>query len=200
MHAGVRNAFSIWMIFWVGVILWAYGPQNFLWLCNLAKFLLLYALWWENRVLASSQAGTVCLIGVVWSLDFLLALATGGRTAVVTSYMFDPQLPLLARATSLYHLFLPLLAIWLVLRLGYDRRAPWIQTGIGGVVVVATWLLTDPERNVNWLARPFGFEQVWVPEPIWVVLAVLLYPVVVYWPGHWLVLGVVNRAGPDREG
>jgi hypothetical protein len=193
--AAVRWAFTDWLVCWVVVILWAYGPQNFLWLCNLSKFLLLYALWRRDRLVVSSQAGTVCLIGGIWVLDFVPGLATGGATAVVTSYMFDPELPLLARLTSLYHLFLPLMAIWILLRLGYDGRGPWVQTGIGAVVMVATWLLTDPERNVNWLTRPFGVEQVWLPDAIWVFLAVLLYPLLVYWPGHYLVLGILRLAG-----
>jgi hypothetical protein len=180
------------MAFWVPLILWAYGPQNFLWLSNVAKFLLLYSLWTEDRLLVSSQAGTVCLVGAVWALDFLPALATGGATALVTAYMFDPELPLPARVASLYHLFVPVLAIWLLLRRGYDRRGPWLQTGIGGAAIVAAWLLTDPERNINWLHGPFGLEQTWLPGPAWVLLALVAYPLVIYWPGHGLVLGALR--------
>jgi hypothetical protein len=180
-------AFSAWMVFWVAVVLWAYGPQNFLWLCNLAQFLILYALWRGDRLILSSQAGTVCLVGVVWSADFLLALATGGRSATFTAYMFDPELPLLSRATSLYHMGLPVLMLWLLRCTGYDRRGPWLQCVIGTVAVVAGWLLTEPHRNINWVHAPLGIEQQWLPPPLYVGLLVLAYPLLIYLPGHLMV-------------
>ena len=188
-------AFSAWMVFWVPVILWAYGPQNFLWICNLAQFLLLYALWRGDRLVLSSQAGVVCVVGLVWTLDFALALATGGRTATFTAYMFNPELPLLARATSLYHTGLPVFVWWLLRRTGYDARGPWLQCVIGAVAVVAGWLLTEPHRNINWVHAPFGVEQVWLPVPAFVGLLLVLYPLLLYVPGHYLVRwALLNRA------
>lgn len=186
-------AFSAWMVVWVPVVLWAYGPQNFLWLCNLAQFLVLYALWRGDRLLLSSQAGLVCIVGLAWTTDFLLALATGGRSAAFTAYMFDPVLPLPARAVSLYHVGLPIFMLWVLHRSGYDRRGPWLQTVIGAVTVAAGWLLTEPHRNINWVHAPFGIEQSWVPEPLYVAGLLVLYPVLLYVPGHWLVLAALRR-------
>jgi hypothetical protein len=179
--------FSAWMALWVPVILWAYGPQNFLWICNLAQFLILYALWSGNRLLLSSQAGTVLLVGLVWTADFLLALATAGRSASFTAYMFNPELPLLARGLSLYHTAVPVFVLWLLARAGYDHRGPWLQCGIGAATVTVGWWLTEPHRNVNWVHAPFGIEQVWMPPVLFVALSWVLYPVLVYLPGHWLV-------------
>ncbi|WP_302503976.1 hypothetical protein [Geoalkalibacter halelectricus] len=186
------SGFTLWMLFWVPVVLWAYGPQNFLWLCNLSKFLLLYALWRGHRLIASSQAGLVCLVGVVWTLDFALGLASGGQLANFTAYMFNPDTPWLARSTSLYHSALPVLGFWLVWRLGYDRRGPWLQSIIGVPAVVGTWLWTEPERNVNWVFAPFGIEQVWLPEPLFVLCLVFAYPLLLYLPGHFLVLALLR--------
>jgi hypothetical protein len=183
------------MAVWVPVVLWAHGPQNFLWLCNLAQFLILYALWRGDRLVLSSQAGLVCIVGLAWTTDFLLALATGGRSAAFTGYMFDPALPLPARAVSLYHVVLPVFMLWLLRRSGYDRRGPWLQTVIGALAVVAGWLLTEPHRNINWVHAPFGFEQSWLPEPLYVAVLLVLYPVLLYLPGHWLVRAVLRRLG-----
>lgn len=194
-----RLLFTVWMVFWVPVILWSYGPGNFLWTCNLAQFLILLALWTRNRLLLSSQVGTVLLVGVFWTPDFLLGLVTGGDLANFTAYMFDPDLPLLARATSLFHIFLPVLAVWLVYRVGYDRRAPWLQSAFTIAVLPLTWLLTDPERNVNWLQRPVGLEQEWLPEPAFVVVMMILYPVLLFWPGHLLTRFLLRRAGPRHH-
>lgn len=181
-------AFSLWMVFWIPVILWGYGPQNFLWLCNIAQFLVLYSLWTGNRLLLSSQAGTVVMVGIFWTPDFLLGAISGGAWANFTAYMFNPENPLLARATSLYHIFLPVLIVWALHRVGYDRRAPLLQTALAVVVLPATWLLTEAERNINWLTEPMGIEQVWMPDPAFVLLMMFLYPLLLFWPGHGLVL------------
>jgi hypothetical protein len=185
---GVRVGFTLWLILWVSIVLWAYGPQNFLWLCNLAKFVLLYAIWRGDRLLVSSQAGIVCLVGLVWSIDFALGLLSGGRLANFTAYMFDPENPLLARATSLYHTGLPFLVFWLVCRLGYDRRGPWLQCIIGALAVIAAWRWSEPVRNINWVFAPFGVEQVWLPTPVYVLCLLFAYPLLLYFPGHYMVL------------
>ncbi|MCP1677120.1 hypothetical protein J2T57_004294 [Natronocella acetinitrilica] len=186
--------FSIWMLFWIPVILWSYGPQNFLWMCNLAQFVILYALWTGNRLLLSSQVGTVLLVGLIWTPDFLLGLASGGEWANFTGYMFNPENPLLARATSLYHIGLPLMLVWLIAHVGYDRRGPWLQTGFAVVILPLTWLLTEADRNINWLNEPLGVEQVWFPEPVFVLVMMVLYPALLFWPGHGLAL-FVRRLG-----
>lgn len=192
MRRTVALIFTAWMLVWVPIIIWAYGLPNFLWLCNLAQFLLLYALWRGDTLVASSQAGIVTLVGLFWTGDFIVGLASGGRLTVFATYMFNPEIPLLARASSLYHIGLPILAIWLVRRIGYDRRGPWLQTGIAALALPSTWALTDPERNINWIFSPFGIEQIWLPEAAYVGLLLVLYPVLIFWPGHALVLGILR--------
>lgn len=189
----IRVAFTAWMLFWIPMVLWVYGPQNFLWLCNLAKFVILCALWTNNSLLVSSQAGTVSLVGAGWLLDLIPALITGGETAVFTGYMFNPEIPLIARVVSLYHVALPVLVIWLCVRIGYDSRGPWLQSLIGALAIIATWLLTEPYRNINLIWQPPGPEVAWLPTPAIVVAAVILYPLLLYFPGHWLVRWIVNR-------
>ncbi len=191
-----RLGFSAWMLFWVTVILSNQGPQNFFWLCNMAQFIVLYAVWTGHRLLLASQAGVVCLVGLGWTLDFLIALVLGGQSPTgFTAYMFSDELSLLARATSLYHVGLPPFLLWLVWRVGYDRRGPWLQSLIGIVGVVGAWLFTEPYRNVNWVWEPFGVEQVWMPDALWVLVLIVAYPLVLYFPGHWLVRFFVRRFG-----
>lgn len=182
-----RVAFTAWMIFWVAVILANQGPQNFFWLCNMAQFIVLYVVWTNNALLLSSQVGVVTFVGLGWTLDFLAALLLGTSPTGFTAYMFDDELSLLARATSLYHVGLPPFLIWLCWRLGYDRRGPWLQCGIGAFGIIGAWLLTEPYRNVNWIHQPFGVEQTWMPEPLWVLVLLVAYPLLLFFPGHFLV-------------
>lgn len=185
---------------WVLVVITTHGPQNFFWLCNLAQFIILYSIWRGNRFLLSSQAGMVCLVGIVWTMDFIVALALGGRSLTsATAYMFSDDLALIARAVSFYHLFLPPFLLWLLWRIGYDHRGVWLQCGIGAVGLVGGWLFTDPERNINWVHQLFGAEQVWLPDLIWVVLLIVLYPLLIYLPGHYLVRGVMAWTGKQRK-
>ncbi len=197
---GAKLGFTAWMLFWVPVILWAYGPQNFFWLCNMAQFLVLYGVWSQNRLVLSSQAGVMTLVGAGWTLDFLIGLPLGDSVTGFTSFMFDETNPLLARATSLYHVGLPPFLLWLVHRVGYDRRGPWLQCGIGAAGVTGGWLFTDPERNVNLVHRVFGMEQVWMPEPLFVAFLVLLYPLIIFFPGHGLTLLVLRWTGRRAPG
>ncbi len=191
----VAVLYSLWMLFWVPVILWSYGPQNFLWLCNVAKFIVLLGLWTGNRLLLSAQAGTLLLVGVFWTPDFLLGLASGGALANFTAYMFNPELSLLARITSLYHIVLPVVLLWVLWRLGYDGRGPWLQSGIAAILLPASWLLADPDRNINWLTEPLGIEQVWLSEPMFVAVMMICYPLLLFWPGHGLVVLLLRLLG-----
>jgi len=182
-----RLGFTAWMLFWLTVILNNQGPQNFFWLCNISQFIVLYVIWRPNVLLLSSQAGVVTLVGVGWTLDFIAGLLLGFSPTGFTAYMFSDELPLLVRATSLYHIGLPFFLIWLVARLGYDHRGPLLQSLIGALAVIGAALFTEAERNINWVYQPFGVEQTWMPEPLWVLLLILAYPLVLYFPGHYLI-------------
>ncbi len=192
---GAKIGYSLWMLVWVPVVLWAYGPANFLWLCNAAMFLLLYAVWREDRLITSSQAGVIVFIGVVWTLDLAVALIAGGRSLTgITGYMFDPDFPLAARIVSLFHVILPAFVLWLCLRIGYDRRGLWLQCALAVILVYAGWLFTDPERNLNYAFTPFGLEQVWLPHWLYVaLLALVVNPLVIFLPGHVLVVTLLAK-------
>ncbi len=187
-----KLGFTIWMVFWVSVVLWAYGPNNFLWLCNLAQFLILYSVWTGNRLILSSQAGVVFIVGLGWGLDYGVGLAVSGSVTGLTAYMFDPEIPLLARATSLYHVLLVPFVLWMCYRVGYDRRGWVLQCLIGTGALFASWLLLDPDLNVNWVTHPVGMEQAPLPQPLYIGMLSIVYPLILYLPGHGLMLAVLS--------
>ena len=57
----------------------------------------------------------------------------------MTTYMFDPAIPLFVRGLSPFHGWLPFLLLWLVARLGYDRRAFGAQTVLGIAVLLVCY-------------------------------------------------------------
>jgi hypothetical protein len=122
----------------------AYGPGNFLWLSDLALFATVASAVTERPEPAGAAAGVLPL-ELSWCADF----AIGGRFGLA-DYMFDAELPTGLRALSLFHLALPPTLLWLLKRLGYDRRSLRRQALVVAVILPASRLLTPRERNVNW--------------------------------------------------
>jgi hypothetical protein len=194
-----RVAFTVWMAVWVSIILSNQGPQNFFWLCNMAQFLVLYGVWTGNRLILSSQAGMVTIVGTAWTLDFTAGLLAGGNSPLgFTAYMFSNELSLIARSSSLYHVGVPPFLIWLLWHVGHDRRGPWLQCLIGAAGILGGWLFTEPYRNLNWVYEPLGMQQVWMPTPAFVGLLLVLYPLILFFPGDRFVRFVLARMDRRR--
>ena len=206
-----RSAIPLWLklaytlfLFLLAAVYWpAYGPANFLWFCDVAAVVTCLAIWLESPLLAGSQAVAMTISQTIWTLDFL----TGGRLLGISAYMFNPGIRLYVRALSTFHIWLPLLLLWMVWRLGYDRRAFWFQTALCAAVLIASYILTDPRHpprgypyesvNVN---RVFGLQmtgvQTWMPSPAYLLLQIALYPMLLYWPTH---LVFKRLFGPPRQ-
>jgi hypothetical protein len=164
-----------------------YGPGNFLWFSDMALLLGLGAVWLESSLLASMIALAVLLLDVVWNLDFLSQLVFGKPIIGLSSYMFDSQVRVHIRALSLFHVFFPVLIVWLLFRLGYDDRALVLQTVLAWVLLPLSYFFTRRAENVNWVHgfgnRPGG----WLSPPLHVLMLMVLFPVVIYLPSHLLL-------------
>lgn len=182
-----RWLFTLWIVIWVTIILLNQGPQNFFWLCNIAQFIVLVAVWTHGRMLLSSQIGLVVMIGLVWTLDLLQALTTGGATATITAYMFSDGLSLTARLSSLYHVGLPLFCLWMARFTGLEARALLPQVGIVLLALIGSARFTEAERNINWVAAPFFIEDPPVPELVLIPMLAVATMLAIVLPGHWLV-------------
>lgn len=177
-------------------VYWAtFGPTNFLWVSDIGLFVTLLALWSESRLLASMMALGVLLTELAWNIDFAVRLFFGSDALAIpgTSYMFNTEIPILVRSLSAFHIALPVILIWLVYRLGYERRALLYQTLVAWAVLPATYLLTDPVANINWVYG-FGSEpQTWMPGPLFVALLMVIVPVVLYLPTHVLLSKLFDK-------
>jgi hypothetical protein len=193
----VKLAWTAWMAFWVPVYWHENGPANFLWVCDVANFVLLAALWRESALLFSSQAVGVLLIQALWAIDYFGALFSGAHPLGGTEYMFDGASPPWLRALSLFHLAVPPLLLWGVWRLGYDRRGFRLQTALVWLLLPVCYLFTDPERNLNWVFEPFGRPQTLLPPLAYLALLFAAYPLLVFLPAH-LALSAWARRGRGR--
>ncbi|RZK11403.1 MAG: hypothetical protein EOO56_29020, partial [Hymenobacter sp.] len=173
-----------------------YGPTNFLYFCDVSLLLCLIGLWTENPLPASMAAVGILIPQVLWCADFLAQLF-GFKLVGLTAYMFDPGHSLFLRGLSFFHGWLPFLLLFLVRRLGYDRRALWAWTGLGwSLCLVAYFLLPaagtilpDPKIPVN-INYVFGFDdahaQTWLPGPVYLLGWMLTLLGVLYVPTHLL--------------
>lgn len=178
------TAFTAFLVpyYWV-----QYGPQNFLWLSDVALFLTVVALWRSSRLIVSMLCIGVLPLELFWNLDFFLHLATGVGLGLA-DYMFDPAKTLLLRGVSLFHVVLPIVWIFLLRRWGYDRRALVRQTLLLWSVLLATYALTDPAENINWVFVPQELGWAWLPGWAWLVAYLVIVPTAIHAPLHALLL------------
>ena len=165
----------------------SYGPANFLWFSDLSLFLLTAVLLLENRLLASMTAVGAVAVETFWILDFVIHLISGSRLFGAADYMFDPNVQFGLRALSLFHLWLPPLSLWLVWRLGYDRRALAAQTLLAWALLLATYFLTDPRDNINWAFGLGRSPQHRLDPPVYLALMMAMLPLGAFVPIHLLL-------------
>ncbi len=101
--------------------------------------------------------------------------------------MFDAGLPWYLRAFSLFHVFLPLLLLCLVGRLGYEQQAWLGQTILAWIVLPLTYRFVDPKLNVNWVRSHSSEDRRRMSPLVRLILLIIGYPVFVYFPTHLLL-------------
>ena len=182
---GLKIAYTLFLAVLVPVYWAHYGPRNFLWFSDIALLGAGAALWLESPLLASMMMLAVLLPECAWNLDFLGRLLTGHRMFGMSAYMFERERPRFIRALSLFHVPLPVGLVWLVHRLGYDRRAWLGQSLLALVVLPVTYWLTDPAENVNWV-HGLGAPQRRLPPWLYLALLIVAFALVLYLPPHLL--------------
>ena len=178
--------YTAWMAVWVPLYWQQNGAANFLWLCDFANWVVFLAVWSESALLVSSQLAGVFLIQLVWAVDFISALLVGRHPVGGTEYMFDAAKPLWLRSLSLFHLWTVPLLVWLVGRVGYDRRGWRVQTAIAGVLFPLGIFAGTREQNLNWMYAPFGLSQTLLDPLLFAFVAVPIAALLLFLPGDWI--------------
>lgn len=154
-----------WLAVWVPAYWSHYGPGVFVNLCDIAVILTCVGLWRGSALLLSSQALSSIVVDSAWMVDLAWRAATGRHLIGGTEYMWDAAYPWWLRGLSLFHVALPIVLVWSVRRVGYDRRAPAVQIALAAVVLVASRAL-GPAENANFAFTDPLFGRAWGPAPV----------------------------------
>ena len=192
IHLGIKVGYTLFLLVLVPVYWAQYGPKNFLWFSDIALLATGAALWLESPLLASMMALAVLLPELAWNADFFGRLLTGHRLFGMSAYMFDPAPPRYLRALSLFHVPLPVGLVWLVHRLGYDRRAFMLQCLLALIVLPVTYWVTGPAENVNWVYG-LGSQQRWMAPWVYLALLTVSFWLVLYLPPHLALRALFAR-------
>jgi hypothetical protein len=191
----LKLAYSAFMAVLVPVYWYYYGPTNFLYFCDTALILTLVGIWIESPLLVSMCAVGILAPQAVWVVDFLANLV-GLPLTGMTDYMFNPNTSLFLRGLSLFHGWLPFLLVYLVWKLGYDRRALPAWTALAWVLLMICFFFMPPPRpdpgltpvNINYVWGMSDYvAQTWVAPWVWFAGLVVGLPALLFAPVHFLL-------------
>ena len=184
----LKLAYTAFAVVTVAVYVRKYPLWNFLWFSDIALIAAVPALWMENSLLASMMLVGVLLPELLWNGAFFIRLLTGVRLFGLTDYMFDPTKPRYLRAISLFHVFLPLLLLWMVARLGYHPDALLWQTVLAWIVLPLSYFLGDPKvENLNWVYGWTSRQQTRMPPLAYLGLMMIGFPLLIFLPTHLML-------------
>jgi hypothetical protein len=196
----VKLAYTLFVAVLVPYYWVTYSPWNFLFFCDVALLVGLVALWQESSLLMSMIAVGITLPQLLWVFDF----STGGRITGMTSYMFDPKLPIFVRALSTFHGWLPFVLLWGVWRLGYDRRALLGWTLVSTVILLTSFFMApkppapaenpDQAVNINYVhGMSYEKPQNVMPPWLWLTIMIVGFPIVFYLPAHLALRALIPQ-------
>ncbi len=190
----VKLVYTAFLAVLIPVYLHSYGPTNFLYFCDVALLLTLAGIWLESPLLVSMPAVGILIPQLLWIVDFVAGFF-GFHPLHIAEYMFDDHKSLFLRGLSLFHGWLPLLLVWLIWRLGYDRRALIAWTPLAWALLLVCYFFmpgpgSHPEDsivpvNINYV---FGLSdqkaQSWMSPHLYFAMVMLVLPLGIFWPTH----------------
>ena len=192
----VKVASLAWLVVWMPLRAAAYPAASWLSFCAFGAVLLVIGIVTENRLLVSWQAVSLLIGQLIYSADAIARWAGAATGPGGTSYLFDERTPVAVRSLSLFHLVLPLVIVYAVRRLGYDRRALGLQLATAALVLPLSFLSGAANINLVWAGAGASTHAPYVH----LVAAFVAFPLICYVPAHVLCAAISNAIpGAGRE-
>jgi hypothetical protein len=190
----VKIIFTTFMAVLIPTYWYCYGPTNFVYFCDVALFTVLLGIWRESRLLISMAGVGIIAAQLIWVVDFLVELC-GGHLTGMTSYMFNENKSLFLRGLSSFHGWLPFLLLYLIARVGYDRRALFYWTALAWSLVLLCYAFSPAPRldaasiatpvNINYVYGMSDTEpQKWMSQTAWVATLMAGLAICLFIPTH----------------
>jgi hypothetical protein len=176
----------VWTLVWFPAYFRTWGWTNLFHLCDVAVLLSVAGIWFGNRLLLSSQAVSSIAPGIFWLADVTVRLTTGRFLIGGTEYMFDSHYALWVRLLSTFHLFLPLILLNTLQRVGYDRRAFAFQSALAACLLIVSRFLSA-DLNMNYVYRDPVWHHAWAPGPLHVLITLVAIIAAIYLPTHLIL-------------
>ena len=197
----IKLALSVFLAFHLWFNLHFYGPLNYLWFCDIALLMCFVGVWTENRLLLSMCALSSLGPATIWSVDLFLRAMTGQWFIGMASYMTARAVPLPVRMAATFHLWMPILLLWCLKKLRYDRRALIYQTFFAIALLIVCRVFTAPppehspsdEVNINFVYGYGDAPQTEMPAWLYLTRMICLYWFLMYLPIHVALLKTLAR-------
>jgi hypothetical protein len=192
---GLKIAYTLFMAVLIPVYWYYYGPTNFLYFCDIALILTLIGMWTENTLLISMCAVGILAPQTLWVLDFIATLV-GVPITGMTKYMFRAESSLFLRGLSFFHGWIPFLLLYLVWKVGYNKKALPAWTALAWILIgVCFFLMPGPNPdagltpvNINYVwGMSDEVAQTWMPTYAWLAFLFIGMPVLLFIPTHFLL-------------
>ncbi|MFM9937899.1 MAG: hypothetical protein ACKVP7_00215 [Hyphomicrobiaceae bacterium] len=202
----LKLAYTAFMAVLVPVYWINYGPSNFLYFCDIALFITLVGVWREDKLLVSMPAVGILAPQALWVADYAAHFA-GLTITGMTDYMFNAESSRFLRGLSLFHGWLPFMLLFLVWRVGYDRRAFAAWTVLAwATLLVCYFLMPGPMPNPGNMPVNINYvhglsdtaAQTWMHPLLWLTGLMVLMPIALFAPVH-VLLSRWQRVGLPRQ-
>jgi hypothetical protein len=126
---GVKISYYAFMAILIPTYAINYPLANFFNLCDVHLLLVLVSFLTDTNIFISMSAVGTLVAQSLWCIDFMCEMLSI-KFIGSTTYMYDEQFSIYLRLLSLFHGWFPFLLLYLITKLGYDRRALYYQISL----------------------------------------------------------------------
>jgi hypothetical protein len=178
---------NIFLIFFLAtqiIVYSSYSIESYLWLCKINLFLTIFGILFKNKLLISMAFVGGLARFSIWNLSFIINLFTNYNLFNVTAYIFSLGTSLTIKIISLYHIFLPIILIFFLKKIGYDSRAFIFSTILYWFVIIITYFFTIKSNNINFVfcASTYNWS---ISDQQWVIFLLIFEPILFILPVHF---------------